>query len=183
MTYLCLKKKNALRGVCADWDEWINEAHNLYMRHLDLGFLSPLQYHEVSATGFLAAAAARKDFLTSQEYEIVKRSQLDRRINKSGRADLWITNEKRCYSLEFKRAWNIATVKNLENTMSKAKSDISVIQRAESDYAAAGVLAFVSDAARVSVYEDFMHREVVDFAYHIGPDGENGAYIFFAIKN
>jgi hypothetical protein len=182
MTFECLKSDGRRRGLASDWEAWLREADSLYGRYLERIDASPFDFNEVSAVGFLAAAAARTGFLTLNEYEIVKTSQSDRRKKVPGRADLWMAGESRAYSFEFKRAWHSATKKNLEAIMNKARGDIDSIDRDESHYAAAVVLAYVRDEARVPRYRDFADNEHVDFAYKIGPDGERGGYLYFSLK-
>jgi len=182
MTFECLNSDGRRRGLSSDWELWLREADELYSRYLARIKASPFDFNEVSAVGFLTAAAARAGFLTLNEYEIVKRNKSDKRRKLAGRADLWISGDLRCYSFEFKRAWHAATIKNLEATLSRARMDIGVIDSDESHYAAGVVLAYVRDESRIKRYRNFANHENVDFAYRIGPDGVTGAYLFFSIK-
>jgi hypothetical protein len=182
VTFELVKADRRRKGILADWERWLREADRLYYRHLDELEYSPFEYHEVAAVGFLAAAAARSDFLTLNEYEIVKRSQSDKRCKVPGRADLWMRLGDRTYSFEFKRASFAATAKNLEATLKAARSDIEVIDKDECHFAAGVSLAYVRDKARISKYRAFADHALVDAAYRIGPDGPRGAYIFFTIK-
>ena len=162
MTFECLKSDGRRRGLASDWEAWLREADSRYGRYSERIDASSFDFNEVSAVGFLAAAAARTGFLTLNEYVIVKS---DRRKKVPGRADLWMAGETRAYSFEFKRAWHSATKKNLEAIMTKARGDIDSINRDESNYAAAVVLAYVRDEDRVPRYRDYAGNEHVDFAY------------------
>jgi len=182
MSFECIAADGRRRGLMADWELWLREADLLYGRYLERIEESPFDFNEVSAVGFLSAAAARKDFLTLNEYEIVKRDRSDRRRKVPGRADLWFASDQRSYSFEFKRAWHAATIKNLESTLSRARADIAVIDKDESHYAAGVVLAYVRDERRIERYEKFATHQNVDFAYRIGPKGVTGGYLFFSVK-
>ena len=116
------------------------------------------------------------------EYGIRKKNKLDKRKKSNGRADLWIDFPSRSYSFEFKRAWYAATIKNLEATLRVVKGDINCVGDDEHDVAAACIIAYVRDKQRNPTYEAFAKRSDVDFAYHIGPEEEGGAYLFFALK-
>jgi hypothetical protein len=183
MAYRCLKACDGRsRGLLADWESWMQSADLLYVRFLKRLGESPFFYHEVAAVGFLANAAACAGFLPVNEYDIVKRAKSDKRIKVPGRADLWIDSGPRCYSFEFKRAWVAATPNNLSGSLEAASDDIRCVSNDEYHYAAAGLLAAVRDEHRIQKYEAFAHSDEVDLAYHVGPEGENGAYIFFRLK-
>lgn len=170
-----------LRGLLADWDAWLEQADVLYLRFLDRVGDSPFLYHEVASVGFLASAAAMAGFTPLAEYEVVKRGRDDKRARVDGRADLWFSSGTRAYSFEFKRAYVAATAKNLAEVMSDAYDDIACIQRDEYHYAAGAQIARVRDPHRVRTYLDFAKSDMVDLAYHLGPDGEDGAFLFFKL--
>lgn len=182
MSYECIKADRRRQGLMADWENWLKEAGQLYDRYLAEIDASPFEYNEVCAVGFLTAAAARAGFLTLNEYDITKKSQLDKRKNARGRADLWISSGDRDYSFEFKRAWFRATVGNLTKTLSRARSDIGVIDKNESHYAAGVVIAYVQDESLTDRYHKFAEHHDVNFAFRIGPTGNRGAYLFFSLK-
>lgn len=181
MSFECLKSDGRRRGLLADWDSWMREADKLYIRFLERTGESPFYFHEVASVGFLASSAALAGFLPVAEYEIVKRAKHDRRIKVDGRADLWFDAGERCYSFEFKRAYVAATAKNLAEVLKEAGDDIACIDREEYHYAAGGLLARVRDANRDEIYRAFADSEEVDVAYRIGPEGENGAFLFFTL--
>ncbi len=184
MAYKCLKRCDGrLRGLISDWDAWMVSADEQYARFLSRLGESPFVYHEVASVGFLANAAACAGFLPVNEYDIIKLGKNDKRTKVPGRADLWFDTGPRCYSLEFKRAWLAATPKNLLDSLNQAYDDIECVQNDESHYASAGLLAAVRDSHRTEKYEAFAASDEVDLAYHIGPEGENGAYIFFKLKD
>ncbi|WP_234181014.1 hypothetical protein [Sphingopyxis sp. NFH-91] len=169
------------RGLLQDWEAWLEQADKLYDRFLgDVGD-SPFLFHEVASVGFLASAAAMAGFVPLAEYAVIKRGRNDKRTRVDGRADLWISSGSRSYSFECKRAYFSATRKNLGNMLEHAKKDIACIQGDESHYAAGCVLARVRDAKRIDLYEQFAQSDEVDLAYHIGPEGEEGAYIYFSL--
>lgn len=170
------------RGLLQDWEAWLKQADKLYGRFLDDVGDSPFLYHEVASVGFLASAAAMAGFVPLAEYEVIKRGRNDKRTRVDGRADLWFSSGQRSYSFECKRAYFSATKKNLSDMLTHAKDDIACIQRDESHYAAGCLLARVRDAKRVEIYEQFAQSDEVDFAYHIGPDGEEGAYLYFSLN-
>jgi hypothetical protein len=169
------------RGLIADWDEWLGHADHLYMRFLDRVGESPFTYHEVAATGFLASAAALAGFIPLAEYEITKRGKLDRRTRALGRADLWFASPQRAYSFEVKRAWLAATPANLRERLTAAADDIGCIPEDEYHYGAGLLITKVRDAHRRPTYELLAQDEAVDLAYRIGPDGEEGAYLYFKL--
>lgn len=169
------------RGLLQDWEAWLTQADILYDRFLETVGDSPFVYHEVASVGFLASSAAMAGFVPLAEYEVIKRGRNDKRTRVDGRADLWFSSGPRFYSFECKRAHFSATRKNLADMMSLAVKDIACIQREEYHYAAACLLARVRDAERTEIYEDFAQSDDVDFAYHIGPEGAEGAYIFFSL--
>ena len=118
------------------------------------------------------------------EYEIIKG---DRQAKGAGRADLWFDNGARgssacCYSFEAKRAWLAATPSNLQTSLASAYSDIARIDPKEFHYAAGLLLTRVRDVERIDTYEAFAQSDNVDLAYHIGPDGVDGAYLFFRLR-
>ena len=47
--------------------------------------------------------------------------------------------------------------------------------------AAGGLIARVRDKHRWDIYLKFAHSEKVDLAYRIGPEGEDGAFLFFKL--
>lgn len=170
-----------LRGLLGDWDAWLEQADVLYLRFLDRVGDSPFLYHEVASVGFLASAAAMAGFTPLTEYEVVKRGRDDKRARVDGRADFWFSSGPRAYSFEFKRAYVAATARSLANVMRSASDDIACIQRDEYHYAAGAQIARVRDPHRIDTYVDFAKSELVDLAYHLGPDGEDGAFLFFKL--
>lgn len=169
------------RGLISDWDAWMRQADALYMRFLDRVGESPFGYHEVAATGFLASAAAMAGFIPLAEYEIIKRGKADRRTRSGGRADLWFASPERAYSFEVKRAWLAATPGNLRERLNAAADDIGCIQEDEYHYAAGLLITKVRDVHRAPTYEALAQDDAVDLAYRIGPDGEEGAYLYFKL--
>lgn len=67
--------------------------------------------------------------------------------------------------------------------MNAAIANVACIQREEYHYAAGGLIALVRYPERAKMYEDFANSGTVDIAYHIGPDGEDGAYLYFKLYN
>lgn len=183
MSFECLKADNRRKSLIEDWERWLREADKIYARYLDEIGDSPFTFNEISAVGFLSAAAARVGYLSLHEYECIKRDQSDRRVKKAGRADLWLNAAHKSYSFEFKRALYAATMKNLEATLSRARDDIKVIDKSEPHYASGVVLAYVRDEERVERFEKFAQHESVDFAYRIGPKGFQGGYLYFSVKS
>ena len=181
MSYECLKGDGRRRGLLSDWEKWLRQADKLYSRFLTRTEESPFCYHEIASVGFLASAAAIAGYLPFAEYDIVKRSKYDRAANVNGRADLWFDADPRCYSFEFKRAWLAASIENLTDVMQEACEDIDCIHCDEYNYAAGGLIARVRDVSRMSVYRNFAETDKVDLAYRIGPNGENGAFLFFKL--
>lgn len=169
------------RGLISDWDHWLHHADALYMRFLDRVGESPFTYHEVASTGFLASAAALAGFIPLAEYEVTKRGKADRRTKVDGRADLWFAAPERAYSFELKRAWLAATPGNLRERLTAAADDIACISRDEYHYAAGLLIAKVRDVHRRSIYESVAQDDGVDLSYRIGPDGEEGAYLYFKL--
>lgn len=182
MTYELLKSCDRRRvGLLADWEKWLINADKLYCRFLDRVGESPFYYHEVASVGFLASAAAMAEFIPLAEYEIVKRGREDKRTRVDGRADFWFGSGGRAYSFEFKRAHVAATANNLSEDLSNAIRDIARIQREEFHYAAGGLIARVRDEFRLTTYRIFAESDNVDLAYRIGPEGVNGAFLFFKL--
>jgi hypothetical protein len=169
------------RGLLRDWKAWLTQADKLYGRFLGEVGDSPFVYHEVASVGFLASSAAMAGFVPLAEYEVIKRGQHDKRTRVDGRADLWFSSGSRFYSFECKRAYFSATRKNLTDMLVHAKKDIACIQREEYHYAAGCLLARVRDAKRIEIYEEFAKSDEVDLAYHIRPEGEEGAYLYFSL--
>lgn len=169
------------RGLTGDWNAWLEQADALYDRFLGRVGESPFAYHEVASSGFLASAAALAGFIPLAEYEIIKRGKVDRRTRADGRADLWFASPGRAYSFELKRALLSATLGNLAAGLHAAVDDVSCIPREEYHYAAGLLVTRVRDVEREPVYRAFAASDRVDAAYRIGPDGENGAYLFFRL--
>jgi hypothetical protein len=183
MTFACIKASDGRKkGLMSDWKQWLMNADTLYNRLTARLGDSPFQLHEVASVGFLASAAAMAGFLPVNEYDIVKKGRSDKREKVPGRADLWFDAGIRCYSFEFKRAWAAATSKNLSASLKLGLDDVNCIQHDEYHYAAAGLLAVVSNEDRLPVYLDFAKSDDVDFAYRIGPEGKSGAFIYFKLK-
>lgn len=168
-------------GLLSDWEQWLSKADNLYCRFLERTGDSPFLYHEVASVGFLASAAAIAGFIPLAEYEIVKRGHADKRARVDGRADFWFASEDRAYSFEFKRARVTATSANMSDALGSAYRDIARIQRDEYHYAAGGLIARVRDEHRMDTYRAFAEKEEVDLAYRIGPEGEDGAFLYFRL--
>jgi hypothetical protein len=156
-------------------------ADKLYCRFLDRVGDSPFLYHEIASVGFLASAAAMAGFTPLAEYEVIKRGRDDKRARVDGRADFWFSSEGRAYSFEFKRAYVAATERNLSNVLAGAIEDVACIQREEYHYAAGGLIARVGDKNRWNVYREFADSDKVDVAYRIGPEGQDGAFLFFKL--
>lgn len=169
------------RSLIQDWEAWMTAADDLYLRFLDRIGDSPFYYHEVASVGFLASAAAIAGFIPLNEYEIIKKGSEDKRTRGDGRADLWFDSGQRCYSFEAKRAYVAATMKNLNEVLNIAHKDIECIDRSEFHDAAGILIARVRDEHRKDIYEKFAESETVDLAYHIGPEGTDGAYLFFKL--
>jgi hypothetical protein len=169
------------KSLIQDWEAWLTAADNFYLRFLDRIGVSPFYYHEVASVGFLASSAALAGFLPLNEYEIIKKGSSDKRTRGDGRADLWFDSGRRCYSFEAKRAYVAATMKNLSEIMNIAYNDIACIDRSEYHDAAAILIARVRDEHREEIYEKFAESDAVDLAYHIGPNGPDGAYLFFKL--
>ncbi|MBB5746583.1 hypothetical protein [Brevundimonas variabilis] len=169
------------RGLIADWDLWLHHADELYLRFVERVGESPFSYHEVACTGFLASAAAMAGFIPLAEYEIIKRAKADRRTKADGRADLWFASPERAYSFEVKRAWLAATPGNLKERLAAAADDIACIPRDEYHHAAGLLIAKVRDVHRQYTYEMVAQDGDVDLAYRIGPEGEEGAYLYFKL--
>ena len=176
-----IKADKRRRGLCDDWEKWLKSADKLYNRFVEREGVSPFRFHEVASVGFLASASAVAGFLPLAEYEIIKRAAHDRRLKVDGRADLWFDCGDRCYSFEFKRAYVAATKKNLRDELSYAFSDVARIDREEYHYAAGALIARVTESARMPTYYEFAEHSDVDYAYHIGPDGVHGAFLFFKL--
>lgn len=166
-------------GLLSDWDAWMQAADILYNRTLYRAGYSPFCHHEVSAMGLLAGAAAMVGFAPFLEYELEK---ADTEHGKwSGRADLWFSSDKRCYSFEAKRAYVAATSANLEKVLAEAKQDAQNISVDEYNYAAGLLISYVSEEKRIKTYEAFAADDTVDLAYKIGPDGLDAAFLFFTL--
>jgi hypothetical protein len=184
MTYKRLKKgEGRRRGLLADWEAWLTNGDTLYDRFIATVGESPFLYHEVASVGFLASAAAMAGFVPLAEYEVIKRGREDKRARVDGRADLWFSSGPRAYSFECKRAFVAATPRNLADVLYQATEDVACIQREEYHYAAGALIARVRDTHRLNIYHDFAESEHVDLAFHIGPDGENGAFLYFKLAD
>lgn len=182
MAFEMLKQSDGRRrGLIGDWNAWLEQADDLYVRFLARVGDSPFTFHEVASSGFLASAAALAGFIPLAEYEIIKRGKLDRRTRADGRADLWFASPDRAYSFELKRALLSATFANLAAGLDAAADDVSCIPREEYHYAAGLLVTRVRDVEREPVYKAFANSGRVDAAYRIGPNGENGAYLFFRL--
>ena len=59
---------------------------------------------------------------------------------------------------------------------------VRCIKRDEYHYAAGGLLAFVGEEKRLNTYHEFAESDDVDLAYRIGPDGHNGAFLYFRLQ-
>jgi hypothetical protein len=182
MVYQCLKSGDGRRrGLVEDWETWLSKADELYSRFLGRVGESPFLYHEVAAVGFLASAAALAGFVPLAEYEVLKRAQGRKHAEVKGRADLWFSAGRRCYSFEFKRAWLAATEANLGALLGEALRDVECIDRDEYHYAAGGLIARVRDESRIPSYLQFAESDAVDLAYRIGPPGFDGAFLYFSL--
>jgi hypothetical protein len=62
-----------------------------------------------------------------------------------------------------------------------ARKDTACIPGDDPHYAAGCLLARFRDAKRIELYEQFAGSDEVDLAYHIGPEGEEGAYLYFSL--
>lgn len=169
------------RSLIQDWEAWMIAADDLYLRFYDRIGESPFYYHEVASVGFLASAAAIAGFIPLNEYEIIKKGSEDRRTRGDGRADLWFDSGRRCYSFEAKRAYLAATIKNLADVLNSAHGDVARIDRSEYHDAAGLLIARVRDHHREETYERFAESDAVDLAYRIGPQGADGAYLYFKL--
>lgn len=182
MSYQCLSSCDGRkRALNSDWEKWMRAANKLYYRFFERFGESPFSYHEVSSVGFLSNAAALAGFLPMTEYEIVKRTSADRRMKGDGRADLWFEGGTRCYSFEAKKALLAATPSNLATSLNAAYDDICRIDYNEYHDAAGLLIAWVQDEYRIEHYQEFATDDFVNAAYHIGPDGKFGAYLFFRL--
>lgn len=183
MSYSCLKKGDARRTILiADWEKWMKSADRLYGRYIErFDNESPFAYHEVSCVGLLSNAAAIAGFLPMLEYDLKKISGADRRRRVKGRADLWFEADRRCYSLEVKKAPINFTAGGLQKRLDKANADIARIQDGECHAAAGCLIAVANDAAEIGRCDDFARSEHVDIAYKIGP-AASPAFLFFKVR-
>jgi len=184
MTFRILKTGDGRqRGLISDWTAWLKMADIFHDRYLDRIRYSPFSCHEVSCVGFLASAAAMAGFVPASEYQIEKTDKNDPKKLVNGRADLWFAAGERCYSIEAKTAYWDATPNNLSKMLCKASNDAYCIQEDEYNYAAGCLIAHVDSEERKETYEDFADSSDVDLSFHIGPEGVDGAYLYFSLKD
>jgi hypothetical protein len=168
-------------GLLKDWEAWLQSADALYSRSLETLGYSPFQHHEVSSVGLLAAAAAIAGYTPVMEYEHAKEDRRGDWGTWDGRADLWFSSGSRSYSIEAKRAYWKATAANLKKVLNVAHSDAEYVVPSEYNYAAGLLIGLVVESSREKVYSDFAKTEDVSLAARIGPEGANGAYLFFKL--
>ena len=182
MTYECLKTFDRRRtSLIADWEKCVRSADKLYARFTDRVGDSPFDYHEVASVGFLASSAAMAGFLPMNEYDVIKRGQLDKRKKVKGRANLWMDAGNYCYSLEVKRTRRPVTALYLLQRLDQAFLDVECVQKDECHVAAACLVTVARDQKREVACRAFAEHDEVDFSYRIGPKGEP-AFLYFRLK-
>lgn len=180
MSYECLKQGDGRRrALIADWERWLTAADSLYMSLLERIDYAPFLLHEITRAGLLACAASQAGFLPLMEYALAKKGRDDKRLRENGRADLWFASNASYYSFEFKCALDKVTPGNLAAKLDHAARDIACIPPSEYRYAAGCLIAPVVEEERLETYRAFAQSDAVDCAYRIGPDGADGAFLFF----
>lgn len=153
----------------------------LYTRTLQRIGYTPFLHHEVSTVGLLASAASLAGYVALMEYEVPKSVRGPSGFSWNGRADLWFSTQERHYSIESKRGYVRATSENLSGMLRAALDDVRCLRADENTYAAGMLTCFVKYHDRTATYEEFARSEQVSLSYRIGPEGKDGAYIFFAV--
>jgi len=174
--HLDLLKGDSTSNFYGELKSWIDEVALLYMTYLDdLGYL-PFHDHEQCAVSLLVAAASRAGHLALAECAVDREES-------AGRADLWIVSENTHYWFEFKRsAFRPNTPKwGLKHSLKIALHEVGQLYFDDGEVGVAGIIAVTDKmpAGRRKEYEDFC--ENVDFAFHLGPYGWRGAYLYFKI--
>ena len=115
-------------------------------------------YNERASISILACAAARLDHWVALEDFPTKKGQIaqegDRR-EKQGRCDLWLSNHRRDYAIEFKQAWQplgdrVSDFRRTQRAWKDAWDDCGHLLPYEAERRAAGVFVapFVKGKAR-----------------------------------
>jgi len=162
-------------------DFWplLQEAAKCHGRFLNTLGVTPFEYTEQTVVGAFVWAAARRNLLCLNEYQVLKSKKVGKKPKANGRADLWIDFEKRSYSLEFKRAKYMANSTNLRSKIDLAKRDVNVVDPEEHDRACAVLSAYVRDGHRIEKYRVFSNETDIDLAVRIGAEGETDVFLYF----
>ena len=126
----------------------------------------------------MVGAAHRAGLLAFAECGVEKEGR-----SGSGRGDLWIACPEKHYWFEFKRsAFNPKAKKwGLKHALESAVNDIRDLSLAKGEVGIAGVIAATNNmkSGFREEYRSFVNN--VDYAFHFGPDGSRGAYLFLKL--
>lgn len=173
--FVCLKGDKTSE-IYRDWKPWLNHTSKLYMKFIDDHGHWPLHDNEQAAVSLLLAGAVKAGYLALAECEVDK-------DERKGRGDLWIICDNTKYWFEFKRAAFNPNALNwgLKHALYVATNDINKLAIDNGELGVAGVIAATDlmKAGRKKTYSDFCDH--VDYAFHIGPSGARGAYLYFSV--
>lgn len=175
-----LLKADKRKELYRDFWPLLEAVASLHVRFLEEYSLTPFEFHEQAVVGAFVAAAGELKLLSLNEYQILKRRGPRKKAEANGRADFWICFGPRNYSLEFKRAKQMANERNLKERLKLAIRDIKRVPEEEHDRACAILSAYVSEERRLEAYYDFAQTKDVHLAVRIGQDAERAAFLYFS---
>ncbi len=171
------------------WQQWLSHAAKV-ARVFDNAEDDPFAYNEAASVSILTAAAALSGMQGIAEYTSRKLSSKDRRVRTNGRADFWLSCERRSWSFEFKQFMIYGSIPRvrLKTVLGVAIRNAQCIAKQESDSRIAAMIvptyqAIMADHTKL----DQLHvalasfAEQVDWAWIIDPGGRHAAptYIYF----
>lgn len=180
MSFEVLKQNDRLYSHIADpWREWMRHSHEFYMRFvLMLGGNSPLKHHKSTCAGFFANSAALAGYLPVLDVGLLGPFWPDSHYSGKFKADFCFYSGEHFFAFKVRRAGRPTGLAYLERQLHHALDRLTP----NSSAGAAGCLAIVvEDSKGIKCCEDFVHSDLVDFAYRIGPLNEP-AFVFFRLK-
>jgi len=188
-----------LKKICGDertieyqeWSAWLKEATKLQTRYSKMiEGDEAFYYSEVTSVGTLNAAASVAGLTSLMEYYAIKRGKYDKRKNRDGRHDLFISSKRKSWVFEFKQITSKQDInhKDIKNKFNEAISDAKCAQHYEADQRVSGLIInsnnwYGENIANnnKSICTDFIKSLDNAFAWEIH-DTDNSSSTFFIFQ-
>ncbi|WP_438725677.1 hypothetical protein ACR9YC_06915 [Parasphingorhabdus sp. DH2-15] len=173
-------KSDGRTELYKDFLPLLEKTDSFHRRFLKEWEISPFAFTEQTVVGAFVWSAGSLGLYCLNEYQVLKSKKPNKKPKLNGRADFWIDFGERNYSLEFKRAKQVANFNNLRKKLNIAIEDISKVDTDEHLRACAILSAYAEDDKKNAIYEKFAEEDDIDLAVRIGKPKGEGVYLYFS---